>query len=82
MRMGASGSGSPCDALAKIMADTSTSGQRRVLLDQAAMILRAGERSVPEKADRDDIRRRYQEVLAAEAASLTGCGPAASASAG
>jgi uncharacterized membrane protein len=54
------------DALAKIMADTSTGGQRRVLLDQAAMILRASERSVPEKADRDDVRRRYEDVLAAE----------------
>ena len=55
------------DSLAKIMADTSGGGQRRVLLDQAAMILRASERSVPEKADRDDVRRRYEEVLAAEA---------------
>ena len=57
------------DALAKIMADTSTGGQRRVLLDQAEMIMRTSERSVPEKADRDDIRRRYEEVLAVEARS-------------
>jgi hypothetical protein len=57
------------DSLAKIMADTSSAAQRRVLLDQAAMILRASERSVPEKADRDDVRRRYEEVLAAEAVS-------------
>jgi len=57
------------DALAKIMADTSSGGQRRVLLEQADMILRASERSVPEKADRDDVRRRYEEVLAAEARS-------------
>jgi hypothetical protein len=37
-----------------------------VLLDQAAMIQRASERSVPEGADRDDIRRRHEEVLAAD----------------
>jgi uncharacterized membrane protein len=65
------------DALAKIMADTSSPGQRQLLLDQAAMIQRGSERSVPEKADRDDIRRRYEDVLAAEAR-LAGRGPAAS----
>jgi Osmosensitive K+ channel His kinase sensor domain/Predicted membrane protein (DUF2254) len=53
------------EALAKIMAETSSAGQRRVLLDQAAMIQRASERSVPEAADRDDVRRRYEAVLAA-----------------
>jgi uncharacterized membrane protein len=53
------------DALAKIMTDTSSAGQRQVLLDQAAMIQRASERSVPEGADRQDVRRRYEEVLAA-----------------
>jgi uncharacterized membrane protein len=52
------------DALVKIMAETSDTGQRRVLLDQAAMILRASERSVPEEADRADVQRRYAEVLA------------------
>ncbi len=54
------------EALAKIMAETSTAGQRRVLLDQAAMIQRASERSVPEKSDRDDVRRRYEAVLTAD----------------
>ena len=53
------------DALVKIVTDTTSAGQRQVLLDQGAMILRASERSVPEKADRDDIRRRYEEVLTA-----------------
>jgi uncharacterized membrane protein len=53
------------DALTKIMAEASTTGQRRVLLEQAAMILRASERSVPEGADRADVARRYEEVLAA-----------------
>ena len=52
------------EALEKIMAETSGAGQRRVVLDQAAMIQRAGERSVPEAADRDDVRRRYEAVLA------------------
>jgi uncharacterized membrane protein len=54
------------DALAKIMAETSGPGQRRVLVDQAAMIQRASERSVPEGADRDDVRRRYEDVLTAD----------------
>jgi uncharacterized membrane protein len=53
------------DALTKIMAETGSSGQRRVLLEQAAMIQRANERTVPEGADRDDVRRRYEQVLAA-----------------
>jgi uncharacterized membrane protein len=53
------------ETLVKIMAETSSSGQRRVLLDQAAMIQRASERSVPEGADRDDVRRRYEAVLTA-----------------
>ena len=51
------------EALARIMAETTTEGQRRVLLDQAAMIDRACERSVPEAADRADIRRRYEVIL-------------------
>lgn len=53
------------DSLCKVTADTSSPGQRRVLLDQAAMIQRASERSVPEAADREDVRRRYGAVLAA-----------------
>jgi uncharacterized membrane protein len=54
------------EALAKIMDETSSAGQRRVLLEQAAMIQRASERSVPEKADRDDVLRRYEAVLTAD----------------
>ena len=64
------------EALAKIMAETTNAGQRRVLLDQAAMIVRASERSVAEKADRDDVQRRYEAVLTAESA-LAGPGTAA-----
>jgi uncharacterized membrane protein len=54
------------EALARIMAETTSEGQRRVLLDQAAMIDRVGERSVPEAADRADIRRRYEAILTLE----------------
>jgi uncharacterized membrane protein len=54
------------DALARIMAETTSEAQRRVLLEQAAMISRACERSVPEAADRADIQRRYEAVLTAE----------------
>jgi uncharacterized membrane protein len=53
------------DALVKVMAHTSTSQQRELLLQQAAMILRGSEESVPEEADRADVRRRYREVLSA-----------------
>jgi len=54
------------EALARIMTETTSEGQRRVLLDQAAMIDRASERSVPEAADRADIRRRYEAILTME----------------
>ena len=54
------------EALARIMAETTSEGQRRVLLDQAAMINRASERSVPEAADRADIQRRYEVILTVE----------------
>jgi uncharacterized membrane protein len=54
------------EALARIMTETTTDGQRRVLLEQAAMIDRASERSVPEAADRADIRRRYEAILTME----------------
>ena len=54
------------EALARIMAETTNDGQRQVLLEQAAMIDRASERSVPETNDRADVRRRYEAVLTAE----------------
>jgi uncharacterized membrane protein len=54
------------DALARIMAETTSEGQRRVLLEQAEMINRACERSVPEAGDRADIQRRYEAVLTLE----------------
>jgi uncharacterized membrane protein len=54
------------EALARIMAETKEPGQRRVLLEQAAMIDRACERSVPEADDRADVRRRYEAVITVE----------------
>ncbi len=54
------------DAIAQIMMETSGPGQRRVLLEQAEMIQRASERSVPEEADRVDVRRSYEAVLLIE----------------
>ena len=53
------------EALIKIIADTTENEQRQVLLDQAAMISRACERSVREESDRTDVQRRYVELLAA-----------------
>jgi uncharacterized membrane protein len=58
------------ESLTKIMDHTTTSEQRELLLRQAAMIFQASEESVPEPSDRADVRREYDEVLAA-AASLT-----------
>ena len=60
------------EALAKIMAETSSTGQRSVLLDQAAMIDRLCDRTVPEAADRADVRRRYEAVLSVEARLASG----------
>ena len=54
------------EALARIMAETTSDGQPRVLLEQAAMIQRASERSVPEAADRADIQRRYEAIFTME----------------
>jgi uncharacterized membrane protein len=53
------------DGLAKVMAYTTSSEQRELLLRQASMILDASEESVPEEADRADVRRRYDAVLSA-----------------
>jgi uncharacterized membrane protein len=52
------------EALARIMEYTTTTEQRTVLLAQAAMILRSGEEAVPEEADRADVQRRYDAVIA------------------
>jgi uncharacterized membrane protein len=53
------------DGLTKVMAYTTSDSQRQVLLEQAEMILRSSEESVPEERDREDVRRRYDAVRAA-----------------
>jgi uncharacterized membrane protein len=52
------------DALAKIIEQTSHPARRRILLHQADMIQRANLRSVREPADRADVTRRYDAVVA------------------
>jgi uncharacterized membrane protein len=64
------------DALTKIMENTTNEDQRQLLLEQAAMILQASEESVPEPADRADVRRAHQEVV--EAAARVAGAPVAS----
>ena len=54
------------DALSKIMA-VAPAGRSQVLLDQAAMIQRVSQRSVPEPADQADITGRYEALLAQHA---------------
>ena len=56
------------DGIAKVIAHTSSQAQREVLLEQADMILRASEESVPEAADRADVLSRYDLVRAANGA--------------
>jgi uncharacterized membrane protein len=56
------------DALARIMERTTSTADRQVLLDQAAMIERLSTATVDEAADRADITRAYTGVLAAHAA--------------
>jgi uncharacterized membrane protein len=58
------------DGITKVMAHTNSLTQREVLLEQAEMILRASEESVPEAADRADVRLRYDLVLAAQTAAI------------
>ena len=58
------------DTLSKVMA-VAPPGRTQVLLDQAAMIARVNERTVPEPADQADVAARYQELLTLHAR-LTG----------
>ncbi len=60
------------DALEKIMERSTTEDQRAVLLGQAEMIERSSQQSVPEAADRADVRRRYDAVLSTRAALMEG----------
>jgi uncharacterized membrane protein len=53
------------EGLARIVQYTNSDDHRAVLIQQADMILRSSEESVSEPADRSDVRRRYEAVLAA-----------------
>jgi uncharacterized membrane protein len=55
------------DSITTIMEQAQTPSQRELLLAQAQMIYAASEESVPEPADREDVRREYEEVLEAAA---------------
>ncbi len=63
------------DGLTKVMAYTTSQQQRELLLEEAEMILRSSEESVPEKGDRDDVRRRYDIVRAADASTTMDAWP-------
>jgi uncharacterized membrane protein len=56
------------EALSTIMT-VAPPGRAQVLLDQAAMIVRVSERTVPEPADQADVTARYRELLALHAKS-------------
>jgi uncharacterized membrane protein len=53
------------DALAKVLERTTSVEQHSVLREQAEMIMRAAEESVPEASDRADVRESYERVLSA-----------------
>jgi uncharacterized membrane protein len=55
------------DALTRIMERTTSTEDRQVLLDQAAMIERLSANTVDEPTDRADITRAYTRVLTAHA---------------
>jgi uncharacterized membrane protein len=55
------------DALAKIIEQTPHAARREILLGQAELIQRANLRSVREPADRADVTRRYDAVVAMHA---------------
>jgi len=56
------------DALTRIAANTNNDAQRRALLHEAEMVLRASEESIPEPSDRADVRRRYDALVDAATA--------------
>ncbi|GAB2718687.1 DUF2254 domain-containing protein [Kitasatospora kifunensis] len=54
------------ETLGKVMEQTVQPKRRAVLLEQGAMIWRLCEATVPEPADREDVRRRYEALCEAE----------------
>jgi len=63
------------DALAKIMQRATTPADRALLLDQAAMIQRLGESTVPEESDRTAVTAAYQAVLDVDAEQPSSAAP-------
>ncbi|HEY5017551.1 MAG TPA: hypothetical protein VII59_12330 [Streptosporangiaceae bacterium] len=55
------------DALLTVM-EVAPPGRTQVLLDQAALLQRLSERTVPEPADQADIAARYEALLTLHAA--------------
>jgi uncharacterized membrane protein len=55
------------DAIGWIMEHTVSTEQRRILLRQADMLLRASDEAIPEAEDRSVVRGRYQQVIAISA---------------
>jgi len=55
------------DGLVNIMSNAGSPEQRAVLIEQAEMIMRSCEESVPDAADRADVQRHYDAVIAASA---------------
>jgi uncharacterized membrane protein len=53
------------EAITRIADHTTTEPQRRLLLEQATLIVQTSNESVPEPADRADVQREYDELLAA-----------------
>jgi uncharacterized membrane protein len=53
------------EAITRIAEHTTTDDQRRLLLEQATMIVRASNESVPEPADRARVEREHEQVLVA-----------------
>jgi uncharacterized membrane protein len=55
------------DAIAHVIEDTTSPGQRHALQRQADMVMRSADEAIPEQDDRADVRARYERVLAVRA---------------
>jgi uncharacterized membrane protein len=55
------------ETLTKIVEQSGDADERELLLEQAAMVLRASDESVPEPADRADVEQAHKNVLVAAA---------------
>lgn len=66
------------DSLVQIAQFVSTDEERRALLRQAEMILRASDEAIDELLDREDVRRRYGRMVDATAEAVRAAGANAS----